>query len=243
MRPPVLIIGAHRSGTSATAHALQILGLQIGQQLDSHWEPRLLQQLHEDYLKGVGGAWHNPEPFIQSIQTREGERHCLDYLRQNIERDFRRIFGYRRNPRGLWLLARLKLGARWGWKEPRTTLFASVWRQVFPGARILHVVRDPRTAAASIRERERRFQAAGDVPRGRTDDLDYCLELVRSYVAVGESAAAAGNYLQLRFEELQKRPSEALEQTGHFCGLRFNGRQLAAAAATIRPLSIGANPG
>ena len=33
-RPPVLIVGAHRSGTSATAVALQSLGLLIGQRLD-----------------------------------------------------------------------------------------------------------------------------------------------------------------------------------------------------------------
>ena len=84
MRPPVLIIGAHRSGTSATAHALQILGLQIGQKLDSHYEPKALQQLHEDYLKRVGASWHDPAPFLESMKTPKGEQRCVDYLRENV---------------------------------------------------------------------------------------------------------------------------------------------------------------
>ncbi len=64
--PPVLIIGAHRSGTTATARALELVGLQIGQHLDSHGEPRALQKLHEDYLRRVGAAWYNPQPFLNA---------------------------------------------------------------------------------------------------------------------------------------------------------------------------------
>src|SRR2546423_14342926 len=87
-RPPVLIIGAHRSGTSATARALELLGLQIGQRLDSHRESRALQKLHEDYLRRVGGSWHNPQPFLEKISTAEGKAECVSYLRENIRHDF-----------------------------------------------------------------------------------------------------------------------------------------------------------
>src|SRR5262245_44757657 len=127
MRSPVLIIGAHRSGTSATAHALEILGLVIGQKLDSHFEPRPLQQLHEDYLRKVGASWHDPAPFLNALTAGEGKQRCAEYLRENIPGNFARLFGYRKNPRGLWTLARLKIGTPWGWKEPRTTLFAPAW--------------------------------------------------------------------------------------------------------------------
>ncbi|MEY2601137.1 MAG: hypothetical protein QOJ36_456, partial [Verrucomicrobiota bacterium] len=119
-RPPVLIIGAHRSGTTATARALELLGLQIGQHLDSHREPRPLQKLHEDYLRRLGAAWHNPQPFLKWIESVEGKQDCVSYLRSNVRRNFARIFGYRSNPKGLWLRARLSVGAPWGWKEPRT---------------------------------------------------------------------------------------------------------------------------
>src|SRR5207237_7037817 len=140
----------------------RISRIQIGQHLDSHSEPRALQKLHEDYLRRVGAAWYNPQPFLKWIETPEGKLDCISYLRTNVGRDFARIFGYRFNPKGFWLRARLNFGAQWGWKEPRTTLFAPAWVEIFSGARIVHVVRDADAAASSIRERELKFQAAGD---------------------------------------------------------------------------------
>ena len=237
-RPPVLIVAAHRSGTTATARALELLGLQIGQHLDSHREPRPLQKLHEDYLQRVGAAWHNPQPFLKWIETPEGKQDCISYLRTNVRRDFARVFGYRRNSRGLWLRVRLNFGARWGWKEPRTTLFAPTWLEIFPEARIVHVVRDPLAAASSIRKRELKFQAAGDPPTPNLADLDYCRQLVQTYLAAGERLADSPNYHRLQFEELQENPPAMLEQLANFCGLRATTRQLANAAASIRPARV-----
>ena len=233
-RAPVLIIGAHRSGTSATAGALEILGLQIGQSLDSHREPRSLQNLHEQYLRKLGAAWHDPAPFLDRVRTPEGQRDCTDYLRRNIRRDFGNVLGYRNNPKGLWMRARIAMGARWGWKEPRTTLFAPAWLEIFPGAHIVHVVREPLAAAASIRERELKFRAAGDAPTGKIDSLDYCLWLVQTYVEAGQRLASSENYRSVRFEDIQANPPDALASLAHFCGLNFSSAQLSTAAATIR---------
>ena len=237
-RPPVLIIGAHRSGTTATASALELLGLQIGQHLDSHREPRPLQKLHEDYLQRVGAAWHNPQPFLKWIKTAEGKQDCSAYLRASVRRDFARIFGYRRNPKGLWLQVRLNFGARWGWKEPRTTLFAPAWLEIFPEARIVHMVRDAHAAASSIRERELKFQAAGDPPTPNLADLDYCRQLVQIYLTVGERLANTGNYQRIQFEDLQANPPAMLERLANFCSLRVTTRQLAAAAVSIHPARV-----
>ena len=241
-RAPVLIIGAHRSGTTATAQALEAVGLQIGQHLDSHCEPRRLQKLHEEYLRRLGSTWYEPSVFLEQIQTSEGRKACGNYLRTNIRRGFARIFGYRRNPRGLWLLARLRRGAPWGWKEPRTTLFAPAWLEIFPEARIIHIVRDALAAATSIRERELKFQAAGDSPSGRIDNLDYCLRLVETYIAAGERLAASENYRRVRFEEIQANPRQALTELANFCGLDFSKQQLETAASGIRPEGVKSVP-
>jgi hypothetical protein len=238
MKAPVLIIGAHRSGTSATAHALELLGLQIGQRLDSHREPKALQQLHEDYLRRVGASWHNPAPFLDRIKTSDGGADCVDYLRSNLKSHFGKIFGYRNNPKGWWLRLRIKLGASWGWKEPRATLFAPVWLEIFPDARIVHVVRDPLAAAESIRERELQFRAAGDPPTSNLADLEYCRRLVSQYLSAGEQVAGSRNYERIQFEELQANPPAMLEQLATFCGLHPSTRQLATAAASIRPARI-----
>lgn len=237
-RPPVLIIGAHRSGTTATARALQLLGLQIGQSLDSHHEPYGVQRLHEDYLRRVGAAWYEPEPFLQLLETPQGRQDCVNYLRQNIRQHFANIVGYRNDLKGFWLRARLKFGAKWGWKEPRTTLFAPAWLEIFPQARVVHVVRDPEAAAASIRQRELQFQAAGDKPSGKIHDLDYCRQLVLTYVAAGERIAQSGVYRKVHFEEVQANPRAALEELAQFCGLTFTSAELTNAAATIRPANL-----
>ena len=235
MKPPVLIIGAHRSGTSATAHALELLGLQIGQRLDSHCESRALQQLHEKYLQGVGASWSDPKLFLERMQTTEGRRHCTEYLRSSLNAHFAGIFGYRNDPKGWWLRSRLKFGAPWGWKEPRTTLFASGWLEIFPNARILHVVRDALAAAESILERELKFQAVGDPPTPNLADLTYCRELVEFYLRAGEQLANSPNYRRLQFEELQANPPAMLQQLANFCQVPVTTGNLAAAAASIRP--------
>lgn len=238
MRPPVLIIGAHRSGTSATARALELLGLQIGQRLDSHREPKALQQLHEEYLRRAGAAWYDPKPFLQRIQTADGRLDCAEHLRSNFSGHFARTFGYRNNPKGWWMGLRLKFGGPWGWKEPRTTLFAPAWLEIFPDARIVHVVRDALAAAESIRERELKFQAAGDPPTPHLSDLSYCRELVELYLRAGEHLASLPNYQRLQFEELQANPPAMLEQLGNFCRLKITTGRLAMAAASIRPARV-----
>jgi hypothetical protein len=238
MKPPVLIIGAHRSGTSATAHALEIVGLQIGQRLDSHYEPKALQRLHEDYLRGVGASWHHPTPFLEKIKTPNGLHDCADYLRSRVDAHFGRVFGYRNNPKGCWRRLRLKFGAAWGWKEPRTTLFAPAWLEIFPGARVVHVARDPLAAAESIRERELKFQAAGDRPTQSLSDLNYCRRLVETYLRAAEQLAASLSYKRIQFEELQANPPAMLEELAIFCGLHPTTQQLAMAAASIRPARV-----
>ncbi|HST31593.1 MAG TPA: sulfotransferase [Chthoniobacterales bacterium] len=238
MKPPVLIIGAHRSGTSATARALELVGLQIGQRLDSHREPKGLQRLHDDYLRQRDAAWYDPKPFLNQIQTREGRRDCTEYLRSSLTSHFGRIFGYRNNPKGWWLHSRLKFGAPWGWKEPRTTLFAPAWLEIFADAQIVHVVRDPIATAESIRERELKFQAAGDPPTPNLSDLNYCRELVEVYLRAGEQLANSQNYRRLQFEELQANPTAVLEQLADFCRLKVTIGNLATAAASIRPAGV-----
>ncbi len=238
MNAPVLIIGAHRSGTSATARALEMAGLQIGQRLDSHRESKALQRLHEEYLRQVGASWHDPKPFLQHLQTSDGRRHCVEYLRSNIHDDFGRILGYRNDPKGIWRRLRLKLGAPWGWKEPRTTLFAPAWLEIFPDARVLHVVRNALAAAESIRERELKFEAAGDQPIPNLRHLNYCRELVETYVRAAEQMSGSANYRRLEFEELQANPPALLEQLANFCELRTTAGKVAAAAASIRPARV-----
>jgi hypothetical protein len=235
-RPPVLIVGAHRSGTTATSRALRLLGLQLGEHLDSHEESRPLQRLHENYLHQLSATWHEPDAFLQSMRTDEGRQKCTEYLRENVRRNFAAIFGYRRNLTGLTLLARLKLGGAWGWKDPRTTLFGRSWLEIFPGAHILHVVRHPVAVASSIQRREIFFQAKGEPPTGQVHDLNHCVRLAVTYIEAGEAlAACTSHFHRVKFEDIQENPVKLLAILADFCGLRFSAGQMVKAAASIRP--------
>jgi hypothetical protein len=238
MRGPVLIVGAHRSGTSATAEAVRVLGLQIGQRLDSHSEPRGLQRVHEEYLHRLGAAWHKPQPMIEWLGTEPGEHHCVAYLRNIVRRQFPATFGYRRRIGGLWPLMRIRTGAVWGWKEPRTTLFVPPWLKIFPETKILHVVRHPLDVALSIRHRELQFRAAGDPPNDRLDDLATCFDLAITYVRCAEAAAKlTERFHRVRFEDLQANPAATLRTLAEFCELTPS--RIGQAAAGIRPQKPG----
>lgn len=235
-RAPVLVIGAHRSGTTATARALELLGLQIGQRLDSHRESKAMQRLHEDYLKQCGASWFRPEPFLEQMRTAAGVERCTQYLRENFERRFAELFAYGNNPAGFWLRFRLRRGVAWGWKEPRTTLFAPAWLKLFPDASLVHVVRDSNLVAASIRRRELDFREAGDAAQPGLDDLGYCARLAETYVGCGEAAGGLTKwYRQVQFEELQANPAAKLRELAAFCGLEINDSRLVRSAATIKP--------
>jgi hypothetical protein len=235
-RAPVLIVGAHRSGTTATARALEMLGLQIGQRLDSHRESKELQRLHESYLRECSASWYDPARFLEKMRTTEGVDDCAEYLRGNLKKRFGRIFAYRGNVEGFWLRLRLWLGAAWGWKEPRTTLFAPAWLRLYPEATVVHVVRDPRLVAESICRRELAFRATGDAPQAGLDDIDYCMGLACAYVEAGESIRhLTDRYRQVHFEDLQTDPAGRLPGLADFCGLSISDEQLTRSAATIKP--------
>lgn len=239
-RPPILILGAHRSGTSATAVALQLLGLQIGQRLDSHAEPRPLQRFHEDYLRLRHATWWRPAPFLRSLQTNEGMELCVAYLRKIATNDFAAALGYRKNLKGRWLRWRRRSGASWGWKEPRTTLFAPAWLQLFPAARILHVTRHPIDVALSIQRRELQFRSSGDRPNEGLDELENCFDLAIEYLTRGEALASqTDHYRRIRFEDLQASPGASLKTLADFVELNPSARQLSDAARTIAPERAG----
>ena len=170
------------------------------------------------------------------MATVEGERAGAEYLRDHVQREFSALLGYRQNPKGWWLRARLKTGAIWGWKEPRTTLFAPAWLQVFPEALLIDVVRHPLAVAMSIQARELAFRAKGDRPTPGLDQLDYCVRLALTYVEAGERMAnRTRNYRRVRFEEIQANQGKVLEDLANFCALRPTRARLAQAAASIRP--------
>lgn len=240
IRQPVILIGSHRSGTSATARALRDLGLFTGvtEFSDYHAEAYLFIDIHNDYLKSNGAAWYQPRPFLETLKTPEGRAECTRFCLHHTHGRF----GY--GPLKYQGLAR-RFAAEsplelmngkliWGWKDPRTTLFISSWLEVFPEAKVLHIVRHPLDCAISLHKRELRWQAEENpLATGVLGDLETALDVVSDYVAAGVAVADHPGYREVRFEDLQANPREVLEDLAGFSGLSPSAADLNQTAGTI----------
>jgi hypothetical protein len=145
---PVLVVGMHRSGTSALARTLSLMGVDVGNEDDllpahptdnptGYWERADIVALHEEFLKSGGYAWNEVGGFkaselgdLAKITLRDGLRKAIGELEQS--------------------------GHSWLVKDPRLCLLLSQWLPLLDRSACVVVVRDPREIAASILRQELR---------------------------------------------------------------------------------------
>lgn len=138
----VLILGMHRSGTSAIASALRSLGVDFGDRLlgphesnpEGHFEDIDLLNTNERVLESVGSRWDRISPP-----------------------DLARV------PQGLVNTARFELKRKvdrypiFGLKDPRMCRLLPFWKPIFAelgcGVSCVHVVRNPLSVADSLQRR------------------------------------------------------------------------------------------
>jgi hypothetical protein len=131
-----MILGMHRSGTSALAGSLQQAGLYLGDVLSNGFsgnptglrEPEALIYMHENLLQANGASWHEP-PDLPLVW---GKLHTA--------------------VRDLFIESR-RGHAQWGFKEPRTLLVLDGWRQVLKNWTAVGIFRDPVEVARSLQSR------------------------------------------------------------------------------------------
>ncbi|MDQ6688617.1 MAG: cupin-like domain-containing protein [Actinomycetota bacterium] len=139
----ILILGMHRSGTSATTRVVNLAGVPLAEESDlwrelpgnetGYWESSSLSRFNERLLHEAGGAWWRPpeESAVAALADRP------DLVRHATT-----------------LFSRLH-GSAWAWKDPRVCLLLPFWRKVLPGSvRSVLVVRHPFEVAASLAARD-----------------------------------------------------------------------------------------
>ncbi len=143
----VLVLGMHRSGTSALSRALNLMGLDIASRLvpasennpTGFWESEELVALHDEILERFDRRWYDflplPESWWQTSTVEPFRQRLLDYLARD--------FGSSRS----FLI-----------KDPRLCRLLPLWRAALAdfGARIRVVLmlRDPWEVAASLEARK-----------------------------------------------------------------------------------------
>ena len=222
---PLIIIGAHRSGTSMMTRLLSRLGIYMGWRLSNNAESLFFQNLNRKLLRRAGGSWIDVKPLVEALQSPE-------YVQQEADRLNHQMFGFPGIAEyfGLqrWLNGiRTEQFQTWGWKDPRNSLTLPVLMQVFPQARVLHIVRNGIDAAISLHRREkwrkrhkwynkdyRNYQRLSRNHSTDYDELRFCFQLWEHYV---EAALAyrplmpSTSYYEVRYEDLLTAPVKSIE--------------------------------
>ena len=134
-KDPIIILGMHRSGTSALTGTLQQSGVFLGNvdkenpfNAKGNREDLFLNNLHESILNYNKGSWDLP-PFATKFTD------------------------YHRRQRDLWTEHMNGISDNWGFKDPRTILILNLWLERFPNPRFVGIFRHPIAVMKSLRNR------------------------------------------------------------------------------------------
>jgi Sulfotransferase family len=148
---PIIIIGAHRSGTSLVTRLLDDLGLFVGKKLDTNHEAMFFQTLNDAFLHQSGGRWDNPESIDRFLDDQDNLQLTQDYIQLLMRSPQSASFlGVRKYLRYQNLF---NLDIPWGWKDPRNTYTLPFWLMMFPQAKVIHVYRHGMDVAKSLNHR------------------------------------------------------------------------------------------
>lgn len=251
MKPPIIILGMHRSGTSILTNSLMRLGMFMGYRVDGeHDEAQFFVHRNEYLLQRAGAMWDDPGPLLTLLENPRVRDEAIQYFRRDVAGfQFAEFLG----PAG-WITKRPVKGS-WGWKDPRTILTLPVWQGVFPGAKLLLIQRNGVDVAGSLHRRAQKLKesllfesdlkklrptgrilsAIRSVPRlgppspgVRCTDLNYCYALWEQYVseALRHYQAYPGEKMTIRYEDYLEQPIKTLRQVSEFCELPSSDAEL-----------------
>lgn len=142
----ILVLGMHRSGTSALAGMLGHLGVGLGGRLKpaapdnpkGFWELEPVVEVHECLLNGLGRSWDDVRPLPEGWLDSEAADRAIRALDLLLETEFRN--------ESLWAV-----------KDPRLCRLLPLWRRLLDRrgveARVLLVRRSAKEVAASLEQR------------------------------------------------------------------------------------------
>ena len=211
----LLVAGMHRSGTSALAGALNLLGIPLGSRLlepgpdnpKGYWEHRDIVVVHERLLAALGSRWDDVRALPDGWLSSEPARRAAAAITEIIERDFAGI-------------------PVWAVKDPRLCRVLPLWFGVLDKLGIqptvLFMVRDPGEVSASIAARNHWAPPIGEILwlRYVTESLKHSQRVPRSVVTFDALLANPAVTLSNVLSELGLRPKAtdagANESLGQF---------------------------
>jgi hypothetical protein len=217
LRRVLLVLGMHRSGTSALAGLLCQQGFQAPQQLDGgdahnptgYWEPRQIRAFHNTLLEGAQSSWEDPLLPVLPWQPPHLET-ALEDLDQALIADFPAA-----DPQAVALI-----------KDPRQCRLLPLWNALFAQrpfqVAVVLVVRQPEAVAASLVSRDQ-------LP------LDRALLLWLSHTLEAERATRHLPRLVLSYEEVLQDPGAVVQRCQQLAGLPITAPSAELLEEWIRP--------
>jgi len=193
---PIIVIGAHRSGTRLVNQVLESLNVHMGETLESNHESVTFLAVNRLLLHFAQAHWSRPGPFLKCMQAPSFYAQAVEVARSSLDRQME-WFGV------------VPSGHHWGWKDPRTTITLSVWLSLFPEARVVHAVRNGVDAALSLKRRERR-RLFGHRPNKIEVMLPptFCraFRLWSVYMVEASRYAGCDRFYEVRYEDILANP-------------------------------------
>lgn len=254
MKPPVIIIGMHRSGTSLVARLLNALGFFLGKHKDENHESKLFISINDWFLRVAGGAWDNPDAIDRLLNNQKARRIILKHTMKSMNSwhrirysGFKHFHSYKKN---------IGYNIPWGWKDPRNTITLPLWLELFPEAKVIHICRHGVDVAHSLCVRQVLW-----LDRARTpNNYRRAKYLIRPFggiylrsVGFQEHTEGLGlwdSYMQraktsimllknraieIRYEDLLQEPEKNVRKLNDFCQLINDSQNISDALKLIRP--------
>jgi len=231
---PIIVIGMHRSGTTLTTRLLEDLGVSMGNwQARQTSEAMYFRRRNEAMLGLANTTWDNPEPFVRALEKPQWQR-ALTHVAANHLGTFRtRNFA----PPLSTPAATHPPVKIWGFKDPRTSLTLPVWTNLFPNAKIVHVVRNPEAVATSLNVRGIQ-QLKSHLSLSLVSlDREFCHNLWAVYVETAEKhleKIANDKKLEIRYEDLTTNPTNELKKLAAFASSDVSDDELASIAQRVK---------
>lgn len=197
----VLVLGMHRSGTSALTRCLNLVGMDLGSHLLSpekmnakgFWEHADAVSINDELLDAFGLLWHALDPLPDEWLTSEAADAARAKIRMIVKRDFDGV-------------------PLWGLKDPRMCRLAPLWIEVLQemGIEVVSVfmVRSPLEVAESLHRSHRL-----SVPHG--------VMLWAQHLAESVFAAHSISRVMVDYEQLLSEPIEVVSKIGRELGLAW----------------------
>lgn len=152
-RPPIIIAGMHRSGTTLLARMLMRCGVFLGWRRESNEESRTFLEVNKWLLLQAGGSWDFPPPADQFADP-VSQRLCTRFMRYALNSPWFSFYlgrpWWRRGTEAP------RFDMPWGWKDPRNSITLPLWARVYPDAYVIHLRRHGVDVAASLLARHQR---------------------------------------------------------------------------------------